>query len=778
MFAAGRKWFRRQPLTFRLGVSISICVFIGVVWLWFFLAEHSKPIIKSHIEGLARRPLMDVVKDLESTGWETESAALTIKNTLKELSNTDVSMMRHLLHSGMQTLIHDESDAAHAWVYVFENEDVSVGTMYSAVMDEGNFQFKSTQITDFYRLYPWFKAVPKEEEIFWSEPYIAETFDTESPVVTCLIPFKFLGSDKFDGLVAVSMDLNVIRGDVARIEQNSIGKYWVVSPQGKFIIHPNQQLQSTTTIQEIAEQKNLPQLMKAYENIKERKSGNIEIPISTVYDSSVMVLYAPVKDLGWGVGLVCSKKEFLAPLEDLQIKIVLFMLLWLAGLLFIINLICRRSTKPLYDLSQVALQYGKGNFEAELPQNLPRDEIGVLNKAFIEMRKNLLQHIDLVTKAATEKQRAQSELEIAQKIQQSALPVEFPMHETVEVYALMTAAKMVGGDFYDFFFIDDNHFAVIIADVSGKGIPAALYMMNAKALIRSTAQTGVSVADVFYKVNNELCKGGANMFVTAFMAVLDIKTGELSYVNAGHNPPCYRGADGYKMLDVKRNIVLGGLEDVTFVEEKLQMSSGDRLFLYTDGVNEAQNVAGEFYGNERMLKVLSGDLQSPYDVLQSIKADVAEFAEGAEQSDDLTMLEMVYNEMPKNTLTVKAEVKYIDQVLDYVEQDIIKRKLPQSVQTKIMVATEEIFSNIAQYAYRTHGLVRILTYVEGDTYRICFVDNGVSYNPQDRKTPDLSLSAADRDIGGLGIFLVKELTDDVKYRREKSRNILDIGVKI
>jgi sigma-B regulation protein RsbU (phosphoserine phosphatase) len=189
-------------------------------------------------------------------------------------------------------------------------------------------------------------------------------------------------------------------------------------------------------------------------------------------------------------------------------------------------------------------------------------------------------------------------------------------------------------------------------------------------------------------------------------------------------------------------------------------------------------VAGEFYGNERMLKVLSGDLQSPYDVLQSIKADVAEFAEGAEQSDDLTMLEMVYNEMPKNTLTVKAEVKYIDQVLDYVEQDIIKRKLPQSAQTKIMVATEEIFSNIAQYAYRTHGLVRILTYVEGDTYRICFVDNGVSYNPQDRKTPDLSLSAADRDIGGLGIFLVKELTDDVKYRREKSRNILDIGVKI
>ena len=326
MFSAVRKWFKRQSLTFRLGVSISVCVMLGVAWLLYYLSEHSRPIISAHIEGLARRPLQDVVSDLETTGWETESAALTIKNTLKELPRTDVEMMRHLLHSAMQTLIHDESDAAHAWVYVFENEDVTVGTMYSAVMEEDAFQFKTKEITDFYRLYPWFKSVPKEEETFWSEPYIAEEFDTKSPVVTCLIPFKFVGSDKFDGLVAVSMDLKVIRQDVARIEKDSIGKYWVISPQGRFIIHPDIKLQDTTTVQDVASRLNLPQLQKAYEDITQNKSGSIEIPVSTVYDNAVMVLYSPVKDMKWGVGLVCSKKEFVAPLNDLRIKMLSFML--------------------------------------------------------------------------------------------------------------------------------------------------------------------------------------------------------------------------------------------------------------------------------------------------------------------------------------------------------------------------------------------------------------------------------------------------------------------
>lgn len=778
MFSAVRKWFKRQSLTFRLGVSISVCVMLGVAWLLYYLSEHSRPIISAHIEGLARRPLQDVVSDLETTGWETESAALTIKNTLKELPRTDVEMMRHLLHSAMQTLIHDESDAAHAWVYVFENEDVTVGTMYSAVMEEDAFQFKTKEITDFYRLYPWFKAVPKEEETFWSEPYIAEEFDTKSPVVTCLIPFKFVGSDKFDGLVAVSMDLKVIRQDVARIEKDSIGKYWVISPQGRFIIHPDIKLQDTTTVQDVASRLNLPQLQKAYEDITQNKSGSIEIPVSTVYDNAVMVLYSPVKDMKWGVGLVCSKKEFVAPLNDLRIKMLSFMLLWLAALLFLINFVCRRSTKPLLDLSKVALQYGEGDFSAVLPENISNDEIGVMNIAFHNMKTSLLKHIELVQEAATERQKGESELEIAQKIQQGALPVNFPNHQAFEICATMTAAKKVGGDFYDFFFIDSEHFAVVIADVSGKGIPAALTMMNTKALIRSIAKTENSISKVFYNVNNELCRSGADMFVTAFMAVLNLKNGELRYVNAGHNAPYVRTVSGYNVLKINRNIVLGGLPNMKFKAETLQLKEGDRLFLYTDGVNEAQNRAGEFYGDDRLTAVLNRELQSPSDALNQIKTDVAEFTQGAEQSDDMTMLELLYCGSSQDTFVTEANVKNIDKILNYVEQDMKAKNIGIKVQNKIMVATEEIVSNIAQYAYRQVGMLRLRTEVVDGMYLMHFLDNGMSYNPHDRSMPELDVTAEDREIGGLGIYLVRKMTDFMDYKRENGRNILDIGIKI
>ena len=780
MYSAVRGWFKRQSLTFRLGVSISVCVLAGVIGLWFYLAEHARPIIRAHAEELARHPLHDVVSDLTSTGWETESAALTIKNTLKELPRTDVDMMRHLLHSGMQTLIHDESDAAHAWVYVFENEDVTVGTMYSAVTDEENFEFKTKQIKDFYKLYPWFKAVPKQEDAFWSEPYIAEEFNKETPVVTCLIPFKFAGSDKFDGLVAVSMDLEHIREYIAKTESEGLhpGKYWVVSPKGEFIVHPNNALQGRTTLQEVANRPDLSPLQEVYEDILNGRSGYVEIPSSSVFDSAVMVFYAPVKDLNWGVGLVFSKKEFFEPVHDLQIKTMSSVLLWLCILLLLINMICRRSTKPLLDLSKVALQYGKGDFSAVLPDNSSKDEIGVMTDAFYKMRTNLLNHINLVEEAASEKQKGESELEIAQKIQQAALPIDFPTHPAFEICATMAAAKKVGGDFYDFFFIDGEHFAVVIADVSGKGIPAAMTMMNAKALIRSIAKTEHSVSKVFYIVNNELCKSGADMFITAFMAVINLKSGELRYINAGHNPPFVRTKDGYKMLSVRHNIVLGGLPNMKFKAEHLQMVRGDRLFLYTDGVNEAQNSSGQFYGAERLTEVLNRELQSPFDALNQIKTDVAEFTQGAEQSDDMTMLELLYCGAGTDTLAVDANVKNIDKILHYVSQDMLEKSVNENTQNKVMIAVEEIVSNIAQYAYRRIGILRLKTYIADGMYFLNFTDNGTSYNPQKQNEPDLSLSADERNIGGLGIFLIRKMSDSFEYKRENGQNILTVGIKI
>ena len=240
--------------------------------------------------------------------------------------------------------------------------------------------------------------------------------------------------------------------------------------------------------------------------------------------------------------------------------------------------------------------------------------------------------------------KTQAELNVARNIQRDMLPCifpAFPEKEEFDVYATMEPAKEVGGDFYDFFLVDDRHLAIVISDVSGKGVPAALFMVIAKTLIKNQTQPGIPLGEVFTRVNNQLCENnGEAMFVTSFMGVLDLDTLAFTFVNAGHNPPLLmRSGQSYEFLQVKPGFVLAGLEGVRYKEETMQLSHGDRLFLYTDGVTEAINAASELYGEDRLKAALNkGAALQPEELLAAVKTSMNEFTAGAEQFDDITML--------------------------------------------------------------------------------------------------------------------------------------------
>jgi serine phosphatase RsbU (regulator of sigma subunit)/EAL domain-containing protein (putative c-di-GMP-specific phosphodiesterase class I)/predicted transcriptional regulator len=249
-----------------------------------------------------------------------------------------------------------------------------------------------------------------------------------------------------------------------------------------------------------------------------------------------------------------------------------------------------------------------------------------------------------VARERAEKERIVAELNVAKQIQSSMLPCifpPFPHRSEFDIYASMLPAKEVGGDFYDFFLIDENQLAVVIADVSGKGVPAALFMVIAKTLIKSNAQYGKSPRDVFETVNNLLCENNeAGMFVTAFMGILDIPSGIFNYVNAGHDPPLLKHADGnIKLLSVNSGFVLAGLEDMFYEQDKIQLVAGDMLFLYTDGVTEAFDKGKNLFGRSNLLEAfnLYKDCELK-EMLASIKSEIDKFADGAEQADDITML--------------------------------------------------------------------------------------------------------------------------------------------
>ena len=273
-----------------------------------------------------------------------------------------------------------------------------------------------------------------------------------------------------------------------------------------------------------------------------------------------------------------------------------------------------------------------------------KDELGHLYRSIRQMEIDIYDYIDNLTAATAEKERIGAELGVATQIQASMLPCifpAFPERPEFDIFASMTPAKEVGGDFYDFFLVDDDHLALVMADVSGKGVPAALFMVIAKTLLKNAAQTGVSPKAVLEKVNNQLCENNeAEMFVTVWLGILEISTGKLTAANAGHEYPALKRADGaYELVRDQHGFVLAGMEGSRYREYELKLEPGDALFVYTDGVAEATDAHDQLYGTDRMLDALNRQKDTPpEELLPLLKQDIDAFVGDAPQFDDITML--------------------------------------------------------------------------------------------------------------------------------------------
>ena len=388
--------------------------------------------------------------------------------------------------------------------------------------------------------------------------------------------------------------------------------------------------------------------------------------------------------------------------------------------------------------------------------------------------------------AETQKtERISTELNLASDIQANMLPnifPAFPERNDFDIYATMTPAKEVGGDFYDFFMIDDDHIALVMADVSGKGIPAAMFMVIAKTLIKDHAQLGLSPSEVLTRVNNILCEGNeAGLFVTAWIGFLNVTNGELLYANAGHNPPVVMLDNKVSYLHCKPGFVLAGLEDYQYEQNVLQLHRGDKLFLYTDGATEATNINKELYGEDRLLKCLSSkEYGSCADALHAVREDIDKFVGEAEQFDDLTLLAFDYSNKDQNNTVIErtfdADDSALNDVLMMIETELEKREVDMKTTNAILVAAEELFVNIAHYAYegREKGKATISMSFADDVMKLTFKDNGMAFNPVEHGDPDITASAEERQIGGLGIYMVKKTMDSMEYVRSGDYNILTI----
>lgn len=446
-------------------------------------------------------------------------------------------------------------------------------------------------------------------------------------------------------------------------------------------------------------------------------------------------------------------------------------------------MLARFINRPVAYLMKKADEVGNGNLDTRI--SLPSgDELGRLADTLGIMAGNLKTRIGELKTVTAEKERIGAELDIARNIQAAMLPSIFPPYpdrDEFDIVAAMIPAKEVGGDFYDFFLIDDNRVAVVVADVSGKGVPAALFMVVAKTLIRNHAKMGLPATEVFERVNAQLCENNnVGMFVTAFMGVLDIATGEFEYVNAGHNPPILFSGDAPGLLAVKPGFVLGGLPNIGYTSGRTTLLPGDGIFLYTDGITEAENGAGGEFGKERLLACAAAWRKDGRNnagrLIDMVKNGVDDFAAGAPQFDDITMLCLSYfGQGSKRRTAVVANAENLPRVIGALDEALDSAGCDAKTRMRLQLAVEEVFVNIVHYAFpEGSGDVVFETEIRDVPRRVVlrFVDAGIPFNPLEKEEPDVELPAGEREIGGLGIFLVRKNVDHMEYERKDGRNVL------
>jgi sigma-B regulation protein RsbU (phosphoserine phosphatase) len=392
----------------------------------------------------------------------------------------------------------------------------------------------------------------------------------------------------------------------------------------------------------------------------------------------------------------------------------------------------------------------------------------------------------------SENRRMEDELNIGREIQMSMVPQTFPPfpeRNEFSIYAELHPAREVGGDFYDFFFIDENRICLCVGDVSGKGVPAALFMAVTQTLIKARAMDDISTASIISRVNDELSGDNpASMFVTVFIAIMNVKTGEVVYTNAGHNPPYIIRKDcSVEPIDDRHGPVIGALSGMTYKESRANLYHGDTIFMYTDGVTEAMDENNNLYSEKRLAELLSSqECASIKLMVEMVKQSVEQFQGKAEQFDDITILAVQNNGSTESAtplsleIIIKNQFQEMEKVIDQFDNFAEKHKIPVEVSRRMKIVFDELLNNIISYAYPDGGEHEIIVNVElfDDGLTIVITDDGIPFNPVGLEAPDTDLALEHREEGGMGIHLVHKMMDKVSYQRRIDRNTITLLKKL
>lgn len=512
---------------------------------------------------------------------------------------------------------------------------------YSYIGDQTH-ELRSIQLGNEDYDYPtldWYQIPKLLGKPYWSDPYYDDGGGGQR-MSTYSMPLKD-ADGKLIGIMTADISLDWLSDWVNSIRPYRNSFTMMIGRNGSFIAHPDSTKVLNETIFTVA--MDLPDTT-AFQLGKDMLAGKRGMQRFSLNGKDSFMVYGPISN-GWSMGIVNLYGDIFSSVRRFNMFLVITLLLGLIGMFIGCRNMIRRLTMPIVEFSNSAMTIAKGNFQAMIPEVETQDELKKLRDSLDYMQRSINEYIGELKTTTASNERYESELNIAREIQMSMLPQNFPQREDCSLYAMVQPAKEVGGDLYDFVDVGDSLF-FLVGDVSGKGVPAALFMAIARAAFRFIGALGLPMREVVRRVNDCLCDGNTNeMFVTLFAACLDLKTGDMVYCNAGHNPIVLIGPDGKSsFLQAKPNLAAGLFEGFPYEDEQIHLERGTRLVLYTDGVTEAERSDKVQYGEEKLLKWAAGlnPLTSSHAAVQDLFAHVKKFTAGADQNDDITIMSLLW----------------------------------------------------------------------------------------------------------------------------------------
>lgn len=637
-----------------------------------------------------------------------------------------------------------------------------------------------------YHYMDWYQIPKLLKTDYWSEPYY-DSGGGEMMMTTYSYPLEDEDGNIY-AIVTADVSLDWLTKLITNMRYHEEAYNFVVSRSGTFVVHPDTtKILSETLFTYTAETPDTLDDKIAYDIV-----AGMEGMVSTDDQGTDSYLFfAPIKRIGWAMGIMCPKNEFFETAYTLGFVILLLMLLGLATLFLVCRTVVKHMTKPLTQFAQSADEIAKGNIETPLPEIKTRDEMMTLRNSFKIMQHSLTTRIEELKIINEQKGRIQGELQVARGIQMAMIPKSFPAfpdRDDIDVFGMLEAAKEVGGDLYDFYIRDEKLF-FCIGDVSGKGVPASLLMAVTRSLFRTISAHESLPQRIVTQINEAISDMNETlMFVTLFVGVLDLPSGRLRYCNAGHCAPLLIGSN-MKWLPIYSNLPTGVEAGFTFRSQEIIVSPGTIIFLFTDGLTEAENNRSEQFEEKRIIETLRA-LEKPNEetsqhLVETMRQAIENYVAGAQQSDDLTMMAVKYCKenraetlrmhlsLPNNIETIPQLNEFVDSVCESVGFDM-------GTTMSMNLALEEAVVNVMNYAYPqgTQGTVDIEAVANDMRLKFIISDSGTPFDPTTKEEVDINLSADERPIGGLGIHLVRQIMDSVNYERLNDMNVLTLRKKI